>query len=204
MSRNTCLMASIVMGAIAVVLTGTVRADDQAANGQDPVKDLPAAVLEAAQYHVPDLCIEEVSTRQVQGHPLMYIIEGDACNRGVVLSIEENGDVHEIRFHKPMVGVKPTKITHAIEELPDVVRDTAERVVPDIQISEVKSTRAEGQERQYHLVGMVLADDQARHVTLTIEEDGDLLEARVYKPIKEVASVEETNPADPNVDPNAD
>ena len=206
MNRKTWLMAAIL--ATALALAGNVRANEdekQTPQAQDPAKGLPAAVWEAATYHVPDLTVDDVSTRQVKGHPLVYIIDGESCDRDVVLAIEENGDIHEIRFHKRTVGVKPAKVVHALDELPDVVRETAERAIPDIQIGEVKSTQADGEQRIYFLIGTVIQDDAERHVTLKIEEDGDLIEARVIKPMNEVASADQPNTdAVPQRDPNDD
>ena len=97
------------------------------------------------------------------------------------------------------------KISHSPEELPDAVRETAERVIPDIEIVDVKSSMKDGEQRIYHLTGTVIEDNAARHVTLAIEDDGDLLEARVFKPIKEVANVETEDVDDaPQRDPNDD
>jgi len=202
MLGNTRLFASILMMGVTVVLAGQCRADDQDKKIQSPAQDLPPAVLEAAYYHVPDLTVDDVAVRQVKGHPTVYVIDGQSCDRGVVLAIEENGDVHELRFIKHN-GVKPEKIVHSPEDLPGDVRDTAERVVPDIQIYDVKSSQAEGEARVYHLIGTAVQEGMERHVTLTIEEDGDLLEARVIKPLKEVAVVDEA-PAGPVRDPDDD
>jgi hypothetical protein len=199
-------LASILIMSVAVVLAGQCRADDQEPKAQGPAQtaaqELPPAVLEAAYYHVPDLTVDDVSLRQVKGHPTVYVIDGQCCDRSVVLAIEENGDVHEIRFHK-YNGVKPEKIVQSPEDLPALVRETADRVIPDMEIVDVRSSQAEGEQRIYHVIGTVIQDGMERHVTLTVEEDGDLLEARVIKPIKDVAAVDDA-PAVPSRDPNDD
>jgi hypothetical protein len=191
------------MLSVVFALAGYCRADDQVQKDPGAATDLPESVLQSALFHVPDLTVDDVATRQVKGHPTVFIIDGQSCDRSVVLAIEENGDVHEIRFHRHPDGLKPAKISHAPDDLPDAVRTTAERVIPDIDINDVKSSQAQNEQRVYHLIGTVTEGEDEHYVTLTIEEDGGLLEARVIKPLKEVATIEEINAA-PDRDPNDD
>lgn len=202
MSRKTLTVASILILSVVFAAAGYCRADDQVQKDPGAGKDLPEAVLQAALFHVPDLTVDDVSIRQVKGHPTVFVIDGQCCDRGVVLAIEENGDVREIRFHKYADGIKPAKIAHTTDDMPDAVRTTAERVIPDIDINDVKSSQAQNEQRIYHLIGTVTEGEDEHFVTLTIEEDGSLLEARVIKPLK-VASAEEFNAA-PERDPNDD
>lgn len=205
MSRKTWPLASILMLSLVVAMAGYCRADEPAQKDPGPGRDLPEAVLQAAMYHVPDLTVDDVATRQVKGHPTVYVIDGQSCDRSVVLSIEANGDVHEIRFHRHPDGIKPEKIAHTTDDLPDAVRNTAERVIPDIDINDVKSSQAANEQRVYHLIGTLTEGEDEHYVTLTIEEDGSLLEARVIKPLKEVATLDQPEAApvterDPNDD----
>ena len=163
------------------------------ANAKEPEaiseKDLPEAVRTTADKYAPQLKIDEVRTREIEGHPKVFVIDGESEDRDVVMHITEEGAILEVRFHDRPEGVKPVKQTHSTEELPATVRETANRIFPAMQVFDVRSHQSPHEVRIYHITGQAVEDGKEREVVLVVEADGDLLEARVFKP--RIVSAEE-------------
>ena len=175
------LFALVVTAGIAIA--GHTRANDKESEPNDEkFKDLPSAVVNTAQRYAPDLKIEDVKTREIEGHPRVFVIDGESEDRDVVLHITEEGAILEARFHDRPEGVKPVKRSHSTEELPTPVRETAMRVFPEMEVVEIQSHQAAHEAKVFHITGRAVEDGKEREVVLVIEADGDLLEARCFKP----------------------
>jgi hypothetical protein len=179
--KGICFLAVLI--AVPLAAAGHTRARNmQRTCDQRDEEDLPTAVLKTAERYAPEIKIESVRTREIEGHPKVYVIDGETGDRDVVLHITEDGAIQEARFHERPEGVKPTRQEHSAEELPNAVRETATRVFPAMEITEVKSHQSPHEVRTFHIVGKAVEDGKEREVVLVIEADGDLLEARVFKP----------------------
>lgn len=152
---------------------------------EDDADDLPPAVRKTAQRLAPGLKVEHVRHRDVKNQGTVYIIDGESEDRDVTLTIEEDGDILDARFRKHPEGAKPQKATLGREDLPPAVLKTAERVVPKLKIDDVRSREVDQEGKLFTIVGTTTADSEPRAVMLTIEEDGDLHGARIYKPKKD-------------------
>lgn len=170
------------MVAAGIAMAGHSRANDKEPARNDEKDKLPPAVLTTAEKYAPDLEVDEVRTREIEGHPKVFVIDGESEDRDVVLHITEDGAILEARFHDRPEGVKPAKQTHSTEELPAAVRETAMRVFPEMQVVDVRSHQSPHEDRVYHITGRAVEDGKEREVVVVIEADGDLLEARVFKP----------------------
>jgi hypothetical protein len=175
------VVVAVVVGAL--VLPAPSWAKDE--GGKDKAKpDLPPAVLKAIKQHTPGLQVDDVRMLEAHGGPKVYLIDGDWEDKDVLMTVAEDGEVHRIRFHKRAEGQKPAKAAHSTEDFPEAVRSTAVRVVPNMQVSAVRSHQAKGGERTYQITGRAAEDGEEREVVLLVEADGDLLEARIIKPEK--------------------
>lgn len=165
---------------------------------------LPPAVLKTAEQYAPDITITNVRAREIEGHPKVYVVDGESDDRDVVLHITEAGALLEARFHDRPEGEKPTRQNHSAEELPAPVRETAMRIFPGMEIVEIQSHQSPHEERTFHIIGKAVEDGKEREVVVVIEADGDLLEARVFKPrivsAADDSDAENAKPKDKNDD----
>jgi hypothetical protein len=126
--------------------------------------EIPQVVMDALKAKFPDAVIEKW-TKEKEGEVVLYDVEFQQLGHKFEADIKEDGSIHN--WEQAVIA----------EELPDVVRQAAEKAYPNATFKEVMMITAV-QDGQDSLEGyeIVLQTADEKEVEITIAPDGTMLE----------------------------
>lgn len=143
-----------------------VEKNEMETTAQEEVKpaEIPQVVMDALKAKFPDAVIEKW-TKEKEGEVVLYDVEFQQLGHKFEADIKEDGSIHN--WEQAIIA----------EELPDIVRQAAEKAYPNATFKEVMMITAvvDGQEA---LEGyeIVLQTAEGKEVEITVAPDGNIME----------------------------